>query len=586
MKKKNKHNLAHLVPQQVTDRLTQLQEENKVFEKIIAAQVGTSVPEFFNQLETIILNPSNISVGVLGRMIDTDDTISSSVEFKSLMVLSKIGDYHHEDKKIRDFVNDFIKKLERPTWEETLEGILTGQAYGYSVSEIVWKLDKSLNKVPARIPTYHPATICFEVDANGLITDNGIIQFTSQFSVASNPNNALPLVKYGWKVNNPFETPTDRMMPLRIPFMTNFYMVRIPRNKVIHFVYRPGQAFGSPYGKTAVRTSHLLWQLKNFLLKQMGVGAKRKSSPLLWGTAPVGSSKVSIIGRDGTEKQLNPTEALREILSQIESDDSVVTGPEGQGWKLQAIMNQINMNDYIEVINAINTWIFRCFLLPSLVMTDGSAGSRALGDKHFQIVDKIASTEAKNLTNTIIRDLIRPAILDNFGPQDDYGKFNDRPQSIEERERLSNIFIGLGNAGWMSPANKEDRSHVRSSLSLNEDTDKTFDLFKEDDDSFKGDATPKKKDEGNEEVPASTDDDTKPDPDNALNGAQVTAIVSIISQITAGTLPRQSGIEIIISSYGKSREEVERMVGEAGKGNTPKEDEDDPEDKAKKTEAE
>lgn len=564
------------ISSQIVDRIHLLAEEERTFKKIINAQHGTSIPEFFSQLASLVVNPSNINIGILSRMIDTDDTISSSVEFKSLMVISKIGEYHHENKKIKDFVNDFLKKLRRPTWQETMEGMLTGQGFGFSVSEIVWGLDKSLCKVPIRIPTYHPATICFEVDHNGLITEEGIVQFASQFSFGSNPNNIFPSVKYGYKVRNPFETPFDRLMPMRTPFFSNYYIVRIPRSKAVHYIYRAGQAFGSPYGKTPVRTAHLLWQLKNFILKQLGVGAKRKNSPLLWGTAPQGQNKVGVSNADGTTEQLSPAQALIKMLADAEGDDAIVTGPETTGYKISAIMNQIQMDGYTNTINELNTWLFRCFLLPSLVMTDGSAGSRALGDKHFQIVDRIAETEALNFTNTIITDLIEPCVRDNFGEQDDYGKFMGRPQSIEERERLSNIFNGLANAGWMSPANKEDRSHVRSELNLNEDTLKVFDLGSDDeDDTFTGDA--KKKDGQPIEVrddaaQGSEDDGTR----ESLNGAQITAVVDIVSKIAAGEMPRSSGLEIIINSLGVSREQAERMIGEAGNGFVPENKDDEP----------
>lgn len=468
---------------EVFNRLQELRQEDEQFQKIIDAQVGTSIPHFYGMLKTLIVNPSNINVGILSRMVDTDDTISSSVEFKSLMVLSKVGEYHHEDKEIKDFVNDFLKRLERPTWQETMEGILTAMSFGFSVSEIVWGLDKNMNKVPVKIPTYHPATLCFETDPNGEITEDGIVQFTSQFNVGSNPNNIFPYIRYGYKVNNPFETPFDKLMPQRVPFTSNYYMVRIPRSKCIHFVYRTGQAFGSPYGKTPVRTAHLLWQLKNFFMKQMGIAGKRKAHPLLWGTAPKGVNQVQTQLKDDTKENLSPAQALTKMLEQIENDDAVVTGPEGDGWKISAIMHNITLSNYTDVINQLNVWIFRCFLLPSLVMTDGSAGSRSLGDKHFEIVDQIAASEAKNFTNAIITDLIRPAIEANFGQQDDYGKFNDRPQNIEERERLAGIFANLANSGWMSPANKEDRAFVRSNLNLNEDSEKLFDITSDADDS-------------------------------------------------------------------------------------------------------
>jgi phage gp29-like protein len=171
---------------------------------------------------------------------------------------------------------------------------------------------------------------------------------------------------------------------------------------------------------------------------------------------------------DGQTVEDTPIEVLSRILSDREGDDSVVTGPEDIGYKLTAITAQMDLNQYLAVLNWLDTQMFRAFLLPSLVMTDGSAGSRALGDKHFQIVDRIAEEESQLFTQTIINQLIRPAIEMNFGEQDDYGHFSARPQNIEERERLANMFSSLANAGFMKAYDKTDGDFVRSSLHLPE----------------------------------------------------------------------------------------------------------------------
>jgi hypothetical protein len=49
-----------------------------------------------------------------------------------------------------------------------------------------------------------------------------------------------------------------------------------------------------------------------------------------------------------------------------------------------------------------------------------------------------------------------------------------------------------------------------------------------------------------------------------LNGAQVTALIGVVSQVARGDLPRSSGIEIMKSAYKLPAEEAERLMGEAG----------------------
>lgn len=430
------------------------------------SQLGTAVPRYFGAIDTFVTNPSNVSIGILARMIETDPTIMSAVQFKSLMMLSKIGEYQHENDEIEEFVRDYLKAMDRPSWGKAKEGMSSHNGYGFSVSEIVFGLNRKNQKVPRAIKTYHPSTICFEVDQNGEVTPDGVIQFTLQNSSFANPNNYFPSSQYGFSVKNPFTTPNDRLLPYRLPYLNNYGLQRIPRNKVIHHTNNGILSFGSPYGKTPVRTAHLAWQMKVFVLKQMGIAAKRQASPFVHATAPMNQNKVKVKMPDGSVAELNPIDALTQVLAAREGSDSVVTGPETAGYAMQAIAAQIDQNQYLSVLNWLDTQMFRAFLLPSLVMTDGSAGSRALGDKHFQIVDRIAEEEAKGYAEEIVNQMIKRSIVENFGEQDDYGHFAQRPQSIEERERLANMFNGLAQNGFIQPLNKAQNDFVSSSLHL------------------------------------------------------------------------------------------------------------------------
>jgi hypothetical protein len=427
---------------------------------------GTMIPVYFGSANTFIANPSNVGIGILARMIETDATVLSAVQFKSLMMLSKIGEYQNDDKDIEEFVRGFISRMEGPTFKESLEAQSSNYGYGFSVSEIVWGLNKQNQKVPVKIPTYHPSTIAFEVDPYGEITPDGIVQFVVQNAQISNPNQFFPSFQYGFNVKNPFSTPEDRLLPYRMPFINNYGLTRIPRSKVVHHTNSSMLSFGSPYGKSPVRTAHLAWQLKVFVMKQMGIACKRQASPFLWGTAPHSVNKVKVAMPDGTTRDLNPIEAFTSILAAREGDDSIVTGPEKDGYKLEAISAQMDLNQFLAVLNWLDTQIFRAFLLPSLVMTDGAAGSRSLGDKHFQVVDRIAEEESQTFGSTVINSVIKRAIVENYGEQDNYGHFAQRPQSIEERERLANMFSSLANTGFMRAYDETDGEYVRSTLHL------------------------------------------------------------------------------------------------------------------------
>ena len=434
--------------------------------KIEGGQIGISIPRHFFAGDTFTINPSSISPGMLVRMMETDETILAAVEFKILMLVSKIGDYYHENQEIKDHVNDFLKKLRRPSWIEALEAMASSYGVGYSITEIVYGLDKAMRKVPTRLATYHPSTIAFETDVSGQITEDGVLQFVEQsLSENGNPNERAATVRRRSVITNPFTTPVDRALPIRLPFFNNWGMVRIRRDKVIHHVNKSFLSFGSPYGKSAVRTAHLAWQMKLFFMKHLGVAGKRNSTPTIVGYAPSQSQvMVELTLPDGTKKQMTPANALSAMLAERESNDSLVTGSQKDGYKLEVLSNQASLDQFLNVINEMNTYIFRAFLMPSLILTDGSGGNRALGEKHFDIVNRIAEIDAKKFCGAIIYDMIEPTIVDNFGEQDDYGKFQQRPASLEELERLSNVYSNITMSGYMSPDNKKDFEFVRESV--------------------------------------------------------------------------------------------------------------------------
>jgi hypothetical protein len=51
-----------------------------------------------------------------------------------------------------------------------------------------------------------------------------------------------------------------------------------------------------------------------------------------------------------------------------------------------------------------------------------------------------------------------------------------------------------------------------------------------------------------------------------LTGVQIEAMIQIVQQVTAGTLPRDSGIAMLTAAFGISLEEAEAIMAQAGQG--------------------
>src|SRR4051812_11449925 len=69
------------------DELTRLEQET--------VQAGTSIPQLYGSLSRFVANPSTVSVETFKRMLDTDETIGSGIDFTNLSMISRFGDYKH-----------------------------------------------------------------------------------------------------------------------------------------------------------------------------------------------------------------------------------------------------------------------------------------------------------------------------------------------------------------------------------------------------------------------------------------------------------------------------------------------------------
>ena len=57
----------------------------------------------------------------------------------------------------------------------------------------------------------------------------------------------------------------------------------------------------------------------------------------------------------------------------------------------------------------------------------------------------------------------------------------------------------------------------------------------------------------------------------ALNGAQVSSLIEVLTLVAEGQIPRASGIEVIVASFPVTVQQAERMMGEIGQGFEPEE---------------
>ena len=61
------------------------------------------------------------------------------------------------------------------------------------------------------------------------------------------------------------------------------------------------------------------------------------------------------------------------------------------------------------------------------------------------------------------------------------------------------------------------------------------------------------------------------EPSEALNGAQVTSLIAVIGEVSAGTLPRETAMQIISIAFNMPIDVADSLLGEVGRGFVPAE---------------
>jgi hypothetical protein len=389
-------------------------------------QIGSQLDTTFFLFDNCIQNMDNVPLAEYERMLETDETVSVGIQFLTLSILIKLGEYSHENPKITAFVRENFESMQGNLYT-ACEEILTGLWAGYSGSELVWKPSGSQIMLD-KIVTYHPKTVLIQVDRE-----------TGDYT---------GLKQWRWFAGSPID---------------------IPAEKSVLFTYN--KKFGNHYGKSMFKPIRKNWLLKDPVLKMWGRALDRFGTPLIAAFLP--DEEIDDPEKPG-EKVSQISYATR-LLSKIQSGTGLVfrSGSKNDGTESRADVLTTGGTGvgeaFLAAITYLNKMLLRGLLVPSLVFDDGSGkGSYALGQSHFETFDMTISSIFRSVTECLLEQVVRRMIEYNFGKQKSYGAFAERKLGEEDRKLLSECFLNLGNGGWITPQNQEDMDAVRDAMKLPE----------------------------------------------------------------------------------------------------------------------
>ena len=452
------------------DELSRLEQEQ--------VQMGTTIPQLYGSLSRFVANPSTVSVETYKRMLDTDETIGSGVDFSNLCKIARFGDYKHPIPEIQKFVRRVINQLEG-SWHENLDEMLSAEWAGFSLTEQVWDFNHDFDGAPAFIPkklvTYPPLTMVFAVNRHGEVLPDGVFQYQRFHNTFFNS------YVYGVRAGDIdgfrpdlFASIGDYPYPVRIAADLTYLTVKIPKEKCIHLRSSSTGKFQNPYGRSKLRRIYKNWVMKDAFLRMWLIAADRKGTPLIVGYAAPNDTVLeqnnSERGNGGIQQQRADL-AMSQVMKTLHNSSFItLPGRKGETYEIEAVQVQGDMNVFKDGTEYFNKAIMRGLLIPPLIMGGDGGGSYSLGQEHHKIFEKIIDGELKPLKQGILDQFIRKIIAYNFPKaqweKHGYGEFALEEHDPEIMEKLANTFRTLTETGFMTPEAQEDVDHVRQKMGL------------------------------------------------------------------------------------------------------------------------
>ncbi len=470
------------VPDEIADELMSRHVEIQTLADMMGddKQRGTPIPALYNMWYRFIQNPSTVSVESYKRMVDTDETIGSGVEFLISCLAARMGAYQHDDPEITRFVTRALAEM-KDGFTAVLKEMLSASWVGFSVSEIVWA-NKSIGFVPEKVVPLPPSSILFEVDRVGDLTDDGVLQYQRNYQplgmglgagffggLSNNgfiPNRPDPMSKFG-----------DLAFPLRSGNTFNYMSIRIPRLKCIHVAWNGPGKFGNPYGRSSLRRAYNWWVQKWAYCQMMGLTADRHGTPhtVIYADPNATMVKAGTSSTATTEQQKRANterapEAAARIFKNVHNDSVfVLPGKKGTTYEVDVHDTSGSLPDFIAVIQHCNTMLMRALLIPSLIFSSGDgSGSYALGQEHAKTFDKLLDSMLEGFKQAVLDQLIRQIIAYNF-PKKTWqeigiGDFAKRELTMDERQKEAEVFATAIDKGIVDTNDLADLNKMREAI--------------------------------------------------------------------------------------------------------------------------
>lgn len=387
-------------------------------------------------LRGFVQNPETISLRTYNIMARTDETISAALEFTKLSVMSKLGEYCHENEEIQEFVRANFSRMRGTLRGVVGEMVKNAMSFGCSVAEIIWQPAATFATKVQGKRGEEPRAITFanKVTLQGLAT---LLPRSIDFQIdlTKGPNRGEVANVVQWR-GGQFEEP-------------------IAAEKCLIYSHRKEN--GNPWGNSRLQCVYKNWWLKDILLRAMARALERYGSPIL-----VGTTEQMDRPKKGATGELSTRGAVfLKVLEDLHDNACIVKEPDQLIELLAAAGGKSVGKDFLDALEYLDRRILRGALFPSLIFDNTDTGSRALGETHTDILALALAEVRDDVADMLIEQLVKRMVYYNYGPQDDYGSFSAPAIKPVDLERWANIIEKLTGCRVLSADYLEDLNMMR-----------------------------------------------------------------------------------------------------------------------------
>ena len=333
-----------------------------------------------------------------------DDQVNVCLRLKQDLVVGTGWDIVCEEEgheEIKEDIEVALKEDMDVSIDDILEEITSAYAYGFSLSEKIFKYRGDGSLTLKNIKTRHPATWLIHTD------DFGNVERYEQ---------------QGYEANRDIE----------------------PKS-LIHYVVN--RRFQNPYGTSDLRSAYAAWFAKRQVIRYYAIFLEKAASP-------------TPVARYDKNAPQSAVDAIHTAIKSFQSKTALTIPKEIE---VEFLESKSNGEAYEKAISIFNMFIGRSLFIPDLLGLHGaqtSGGSYSLGVEQMAMFMKHIGRRRAAVEDIVNRELIWPLVFHNHGYIDNYPKFKLRPISDTEAVEASKIWLDAVKSRVFKPT-EEEINHFR-----------------------------------------------------------------------------------------------------------------------------